>query len=66
MYFLENVSGLNPSIIGGFSGLCALMGIAATFVSASLVKRLGILKVVFLKDTILIFSICFTFWAKSH
>lgn len=37
-------SGLNPSIIGGFSGLCAFMGVAATFVSTSLVKRLGILK----------------------
>ncbi|XP_068663329.1 solute carrier family 40 member 3, chloroplastic [Aristolochia californica] len=36
--------GLNPSIIGGFSGLCAFMGVAATFISASLVKRLGILK----------------------
>ncbi|EPS69601.1 hypothetical protein M569_05162, partial [Genlisea aurea] len=36
--------GLNPSIIGGFSGLCAAMGIAATFVSAEMVKRLGLLK----------------------
>ncbi|XP_056166148.1 solute carrier family 40 member 3, chloroplastic [Syzygium oleosum] len=36
--------GLNPSIIGGFSGLCAFMGVAATFVSANLVKHLGILK----------------------
>lgn len=36
--------GLNPSIIGGFSGLCAFMGVAATFISASLVKRLGTLK----------------------
>ncbi|XP_058083009.1 solute carrier family 40 member 3, chloroplastic [Magnolia sinica] len=36
--------GLNPSIIGGFSGLCAFMGVAATFTSASLVKRLGVLK----------------------
>ncbi|CAM8942616.1 unnamed protein product [Rhodiola kirilowii] len=36
--------GLNPSIIGGFSGLCAFMGVAATFISASLVQRLGILK----------------------
>ncbi|KAL3814627.1 hypothetical protein ACJIZ3_015895 [Penstemon smallii] len=36
--------GLNPSIIGGFSGLCAFMGVAATFVSAKMVKRLGILK----------------------
>lgn len=36
--------GINPSIIGGFSGLSAFMGVAATFVSASMVKRLGILK----------------------
>ncbi|KAI3448476.1 hypothetical protein Pfo_005141 [Paulownia fortunei] len=36
--------GLNPSIIGGFSGLCAFMGVAATIVSAKLVERLGILK----------------------
>ncbi|XP_047341793.1 solute carrier family 40 member 3, chloroplastic isoform X2 [Impatiens glandulifera] len=36
--------GLNPSIIGAFSGLCAFMGVAATFVSANLVKRLGVLK----------------------
>lgn len=36
--------GLNPSIIGGFSGLCAFMGVAATFFSANLVKRFGILK----------------------
>ncbi|CAA6653956.1 unnamed protein product [Spirodela intermedia] len=36
--------GISPYVIGGFSGLCAFMGIAATFTSASLVKRLGILK----------------------
>ncbi|XP_074329142.1 solute carrier family 40 member 3, chloroplastic [Apium graveolens] len=36
--------GLNPSIIGGFSGLSAFMGIAATFVSASMVKQLGLFK----------------------
>ncbi|KAL5700273.1 Solute carrier 40 member 3 [Ranunculus cassubicifolius] len=36
--------GLNPSVIGGFSGLCAFMGVAATFISAMLVKRIGILK----------------------
>uniref|UniRef100_A0A7C9B3A5 Solute carrier family 40 member n=1 Tax=Opuntia streptacantha TaxID=393608 RepID=A0A7C9B3A5_OPUST len=36
--------GLNSSIIGAFSGLCAFMGVAATFVSARLVKQLGILK----------------------
>ncbi|MBA0787690.1 hypothetical protein Gotri_027207 [Gossypium trilobum] len=35
---------LNPSVIGGFSGLCAFMGVAATFLSASLVRRFGILK----------------------
>ncbi|GMH07722.1 hypothetical protein Nepgr_009562 [Nepenthes gracilis] len=36
--------GLNPSIIGSFGGLCAFMGVAATFLSAMLVKQLGILK----------------------
>ncbi|XVF41759.1 hypothetical protein PTKIN_Ptkin01aG0306200 [Pterospermum kingtungense] len=36
--------GLNPSVIGGFSGLCAFMGVAATFTSAVLVRRFGILK----------------------
>ncbi|TXG65446.1 hypothetical protein EZV62_006721 [Acer yangbiense] len=36
--------GLNPSIIGGFSGLCAFMGVAATFLSANLVRQFGILK----------------------
>ncbi|GAV78747.1 FPN1 domain-containing protein [Cephalotus follicularis] len=37
--------GLNPSIIGGFSGLCAFMGVVATFLSAHLVRQLGVLKV---------------------
>ncbi|KAH1190384.1 Solute carrier family 40 member 3, chloroplastic [Glycine max] len=36
--------GLHPSIIGGFSGMCALMGVAATFVPSTLVKQFGILK----------------------
>ncbi|CAA0834651.1 Solute carrier family 40 member 3- chloroplastic [Striga hermonthica] len=36
--------GLNPTIIGGFSGLCAFMGVAATFMSAKMVESLGILK----------------------
>ncbi|XP_021282054.1 solute carrier family 40 member 3, chloroplastic isoform X2 [Herrania umbratica] len=36
--------GLNPSVIGSFSGLCAFMGVAATFLSATLVRRFGILK----------------------
>ncbi|CAN1219486.1 Solute carrier family 40 member 3, chloroplastic [Linum perenne] len=38
--------GVNPSIIGGFSGLCASMGVVATFFTATLVKKLGILKAV--------------------
>ncbi|KAK7344278.1 hypothetical protein VNO77_13715 [Canavalia gladiata] len=36
--------GLHPSIIGGFSGMCSFMGVAATFVSSNLVKQFGILK----------------------
>lgn len=36
--------GLNPSIIGAFSGVCAFMGVAATFISSDLVRRFGILK----------------------
>lgn len=36
--------GVSPSIIGGFSGLSAFMGVAATFISATLVEKLGILK----------------------
>uniref|UniRef100_A0A0D6R5P3 Solute carrier family 40 member n=1 Tax=Araucaria cunninghamii TaxID=56994 RepID=A0A0D6R5P3_ARACU len=36
--------GLSPSIIGAFSGMCAFMGVAATFMSASLVKKLGLLR----------------------
>lgn len=44
---VELVSDLNPSLIGGFSGLCAFMGVAATFISARLVQKFGILKVSF-------------------
>ncbi|KAJ9557592.1 hypothetical protein OSB04_012206 [Centaurea solstitialis] len=36
--------GLSPSLIGGFSCLCALMGVGATFMSAQMVKKLGILR----------------------
>lgn len=36
--------GLNPSVIGAFSSMCAFMGVAATFTSAKLVKKLGLLK----------------------
>ncbi|KAJ9557607.1 hypothetical protein OSB04_012221 [Centaurea solstitialis] len=35
---------LSPSLIGGFSCLCALMGVGATFMSAQMVKKLGILR----------------------
>eukprot|EP00250_Pteridium_aquilinum_P020772 c24942_g2_i2 orf=721-2526(+) len=36
--------GLNPSIIGAFSGIGAMMGFGATFLSAALVRRLGLLR----------------------
>ncbi|XP_020243580.1 solute carrier family 40 member 2, chloroplastic [Asparagus officinalis] len=36
--------GTSPSIIGSFSGLCAFMGVAATFISSTLVEKLGTLK----------------------
>jgi len=49
------MAGLNSSIIGGFSGLCAFMGVAATFVSARLVKQLGILKVGAFAETSLVY-----------
>ncbi|XP_024007175.1 solute carrier family 40 member 3, chloroplastic isoform X1 [Eutrema salsugineum] len=45
---------VNPSVIGGFSALCAVMGVAATFLSANLVKRFGILKVKFSPPFILL------------
>ncbi|KAG2621463.1 hypothetical protein PVAP13_3NG240800 [Panicum virgatum] len=36
--------GISPSIVGAFSGLCSVMGLVATFISSSLVQRVGILK----------------------
>uniref|UniRef100_A0A0D9Y0D6 Solute carrier family 40 member n=1 Tax=Leersia perrieri TaxID=77586 RepID=A0A0D9Y0D6_9ORYZ len=36
--------GISPSIVGAFSGLCSIMGLVATFISSSLVERVGILK----------------------
>lgn len=36
--------GMNPSIIGAFSGVGALMGFGATFLSATLVRKLGLLR----------------------
>ncbi|KAK8967684.1 hypothetical protein KSP40_PGU003619 [Platanthera guangdongensis] len=33
--------GVSPSVIGGFSGLSSFMGVAATFISATLVEKLG-------------------------
>ncbi|KAL6560622.1 Solute carrier 40 member 3, chloroplastic [Orobanche gracilis] len=44
IFVKDDLKSINPSIIGGFSGLCAFMGVAATFVSAEMVERLGILK----------------------
>ncbi|URE31382.1 Ferroportin1 (FPN1) [Musa troglodytarum] len=40
--------GINPSIIGGFSGLCSIMGFAATFMSASLAGAAGLIFQAFL------------------
>nr|GEX24955.1 zinc finger, CCHC-type [Tanacetum cinerariifolium] len=39
-----DTAGLNPFLVGGFSCLCAFMGVGATFMSALMVKKLGILK----------------------
>ncbi|XP_066355381.1 solute carrier family 40 member 2, chloroplastic-like isoform X2 [Miscanthus floridulus] len=36
--------GISPSLVGAFSGLCSIMGLVATFISSSLVKRVGVLK----------------------
>ncbi|CAN0905437.1 Solute carrier family 40 member 3, chloroplastic [Linum grandiflorum] len=36
----------SPSIIGAFSGLCAATGVATTFLTERLVKKLGILKAI--------------------
>nr|GEU65594.1 phosphoribosyl pyrophosphate synthetase, conserved site-containing protein [Tanacetum cinerariifolium] len=37
-------SRLNPFLVGGFSFLCAFMGVGATFMSTQMVKKLGSLK----------------------
>ncbi|MCO5548358.1 hypothetical protein L7F22_001815 [Adiantum nelumboides] len=36
--------GMNPSIIGAFSGIGAMMGFGATFLSSALVRKLGLLR----------------------
>ncbi|KAG0616217.1 hypothetical protein M758_5G099300 [Ceratodon purpureus] len=36
--------GVNPSLVGLFRGLCALMGFGATFLSATMISKLGVLK----------------------
>lgn len=43
--FFPCLIGIAPSVIGAFGGLSALMGVGATFISANLVRKLGILKV---------------------
>uniref|UniRef100_A0A1J3CG63 Solute carrier family 40 member n=1 Tax=Noccaea caerulescens TaxID=107243 RepID=A0A1J3CG63_NOCCA len=59
---------VNPSVIGGFSGLCAVMGVAATFLSANLVKRFGILKAgavgLFFQATLLGVAVA-VYWCSS-
>lgn len=59
------LTGLNPSIIGVFSGLCAFMGVAATFISADLVRRFGILKVASVCFSCFRYSKRFLFRSKS-
>ncbi|GJZ06000.1 rhomboid-like protease 5 [Tanacetum coccineum] len=44
LYVLSKKLGLSSSLVGGFSGLCAFMGVGTTFMSAQMVKKLGILK----------------------
>jgi hypothetical protein len=39
------LTGINPSLIGLFRGMCALVGFIATFLSASIISKLGVLKV---------------------
>ncbi|XP_010551010.1 PREDICTED: solute carrier family 40 member 3, chloroplastic [Tarenaya hassleriana] len=60
--------GVNPSVIGGFSGLCAFMGVAATFLSANLVKRFGILKAgavgLFFQASLLVVAVA-VYWSSS-
>ncbi|KAH9575304.1 hypothetical protein CY35_01G105300 [Sphagnum magellanicum] len=36
--------GIDPSMIGLFRGMCAVMGFIATFLSASIISKLGVLK----------------------
>nr|XP_024365668.1 solute carrier family 40 member 3, chloroplastic-like isoform X1 [Physcomitrium patens]XP_024365670.1 solute carrier family 40 member 3, chloroplastic-like isoform X1 [Physcomitrium patens]XP_024365671.1 solute carrier family 40 member 3, chloroplastic-like isoform X1 [Physcomitrium patens]XP_024365672.1 solute carrier family 40 member 3, chloroplastic-like isoform X1 [Physcomitrium patens] len=36
--------GVNASLVGLFRGLCALMGFAATFLSATMISKFGVLK----------------------
>ncbi|KAL3684740.1 hypothetical protein R1sor_002762 [Riccia sorocarpa] len=37
-------SGINPAMVGMFRSLCGVMGFVATFVSASVISKLGVLK----------------------
>ena len=45
---------MNPSIIGAFSGMAALMGFGATFLSAALVRRVGVLRVCLLFEILFV------------
>ncbi|XP_052206027.1 LOW QUALITY PROTEIN: solute carrier family 40 member 3, chloroplastic-like [Diospyros lotus] len=60
--------GLTPSIIGGFSGLCAFMGVAATYLSANMVKQFGVLKagaVGLISQAILLTIAVAVYWSGS-
>jgi hypothetical protein len=53
--------GISPSIVGAFSGLCSIMGLVATFISSSLVERVGILKVGVILTYFRLFILCYKF-----
>ncbi|CAI0446590.1 unnamed protein product [Linum tenue] len=60
--------GVSPSTIGGFTGLCAAMGLVATFLAANFVKRLGILKAVafgFIFQASFLLMVVTVYWSGS-
>lgn len=50
-------AGVDVTVIGAFRGACAAMGLAATFVSAPLVSRLGLLNVSDARSSVLGFRV---------
>ncbi|CAI0551721.1 unnamed protein product [Linum tenue] len=59
---------VSPSTIGGFTGLCAAMGLVATFLAANFVKRLGIVKAVafgFIFQASFLLMVVTVYWSGS-